>query len=263
MSASAGSDPLRVLRADNASALTLDGTRTYLVGHDPVAIIDPGPDQPRHLDAVADLVGGGVRAFILLTHEHPDHAAGADGLASRLGCEVHSQRRGSLSDGRSVATDAGALRVLSTPGHTQDHVAFHWPDDDAVFVGDLMLGGMDSALVAPPEGDLGEYLASLERVRATGALRGYPAHGAPFDDLPAAVADYLQHREDRLDQVRSALERARAAGAPLTLDDAVDAVYGPELPVEIRPAAAGAARAYLDYLSARGEARAHGGARWS
>lgn len=263
MHASAGDRPLRVRRADNASALTLDGTRTYLVGRDPVAIVDPGPDLPEHLDAVADMVGGGVRAFVLLTHSHPDHAAGAARLARVLHAPVRAMSDGTLHDGDVITTDVGDVRALATPGHTPDHVAFHWPEGNAVLVGDLMLGGMDSALVAPPEGDLTDYLASLERVRATGARRALPAHGEPFEDLAAAIDRYVRHRHDRLDQVRRALEKADAANRTLSLDDAVDEVYGPGLAPSLRAAASGAARAYLDYLVRTGAARATGSGRWS
>ena len=97
-----------------------------------------------------------------------------------------------------MQTDAGELIAIATPGHTADHVAFHWPDARAVFVGDLMLGGMDTALIAPPEGDLVAYLDSLERVRALRADVHIPAHGDPFEDADAAIDRYVAHRRARL-----------------------------------------------------------------
>src|SRR5690606_12451792 len=99
-------------------------------------------------------------------HAHADHAAGGAALAERLGAPLRGLAAGTLADGDRLETDAGALFAVATPGHTPDHVAFHWPAAGAVFVGDLMTGGLDTALVAAPEGDLGAYLASLERVRA-------------------------------------------------------------------------------------------------
>lgn len=242
----------RVVRAENPSPLTLDGTRTHVVGRDPVAVIDPGPALPEHLNAVADLVGDGVRAFVLLTHDHPDHAAGAAVLAERLGAPLRSAASGTLAEGDVVRTDAGALHALATPGHTRDHVAFWWPEGDAAFVGDLMLGGTDTALVAGPEGHLGDYLRSLERIRALGAGTLYPAHGEPFADADAAIGRYLRHRRDRLAQARAAI--AEAAPRALDLDGAVDAVYGGALPAELRAAARGAAEAYLEHLEELGEA---------
>src|SRR5690606_5036745 len=127
---------------------------------------------------------------------------------------------GTLADGDRLETDAGVLEVVATPGHTPDHVAFHWARGGAVFVGDLMLGGLETALVAAPEGDLGAYLASLERVRALGARVLYPAHGPPFADPAAALDAYARHREARLQQVLAALQRG-AAG----VGEIVDAVY--------------------------------------
>jgi len=249
-------DALRTLRADNPSPLTLDGTRTHLVGRERVVIIDPGPEQ--HTSAVADQVGGGASCVVLLTHDHPDHAEGAASLAERLGAPVRATSLGTLVDGDVIDTDAGELIAIATPGHTTDHVAFHWPAGATVFVGDLMLGGMDSALVAPPEGDLADYLDSLRRVRALGARRLIPTHGDPFDDADAAIGRYLAHRETRLEQVR-----ARLAAGEATLNDVVDAVYGAALDPKLRGAARGAARAYLDYLVRSGRARSVGRERWA
>jgi glyoxylase-like metal-dependent hydrolase (beta-lactamase superfamily II) len=251
---------LRIIRAANPAPLTLDGTRTHIVGRDPAAIIDPGPDLPGHLDAVAEVIGDGVVVSILLTHDHPDHADGAAALAERLDARVRWLGDDTLADGDAIQTDAGELRALATPGHARDHVAFHWPAGRAAFVGDLMLGGLDTALVAPPEGDLADYLASLGRVRSLGAAVLHPAHGDPFMNADAAIERYLAHRRERLEGVRRALESAGPGGA--ALDDVLDAVYGPALPAALRPAAAGATRAYLDYLRATGEARQEEAGLW-
>ena len=250
---------IRHVLAPNASPLTLDGTRTYLVGRDRVAVIDPGSGAPEHTDAVAGLVGDGVVTSVLVTHAHPDHFNGADELAARFGCDVRTARRGNLRDGDIVETDAGELVAVSTPGHTADHVAFHWPDPPvaagappgpAVFCGDLMMGGHDTALVAPPEGRLGPYLASLERIRALEPEVIYPAHGEPFDDPAAALDRYVRHREERQEQVLAAIR-----GGARSYEEMLDAVYGDSVAPELRRAAMAALKAYLEHLQGLGRVR--------
>ena len=250
---------LRIIRAANPAPLTLDGTRTYIVGRTRAAVIDPGPDLPEHIDAVAEAIGDGVVVSVLLTHDHPDHAEAAPALARRLRAPVLGSGAG-LAHGDRVHTDAGDLIAIATPGHTPDHVAFHWPDAGVVFVGDLMLGGMDTALIAPPEGDLASYLDSLERVRALrpGAL--FPAHGAAFEDPDAAIARYVAHRRARLERVREALEGARPLA--VTPRQITRVVYGPDLDEGLRAAAEAATLAYLRYLERTGAASADASGRW-
>jgi len=255
-----GPGPLvpRCVRANNPSPLTLDGTRTYLVGRRHVAIIDPGPALPAHLDAVAEEVGDAAAAAILVTHGHPDHAGGAAALAERLGAPVRAAAAGTLAPGDTVPTDEGDVVAVPTPGHTPDHYAFHWPAARAAFVGDLLTGGLDTALVAAPEGDLGAYLESLARVRALRAERLYPGHGPPFDDPAAALDAYLRHREERLRQVLEAL-----AVEPHTADELVAAVYGPALGPALREAARGAVVAYLEHLRRDGRVHRAPGGYWT
>ena len=244
---------LRTVLAPNASPLTLDGTRTHIVGRGRVAIIDPGSDDAAHLDAVAGVVGDGVVACVLVTHRHPDHVAGASALAERFDAPVRALGQRTLADGERVETDAGGLVAVATPGHTQDHVAFHWPEADAVFCGDLMMGGHDTALVAPPEGRLGPYLASLERIRALRPKVIHPAHGPSFEDPEAALDRYVRHREERQRQVLDAL-RGGARG----YDELLDAVYGATIPAELRRAAMAALKAYLEHLQGLGRVRRKG-----
>jgi glyoxylase-like metal-dependent hydrolase (beta-lactamase superfamily II) len=241
---------LRTVLAPNASPLTLDGTRTHIVGQTEVAVIDPGSDDPGHLDAIAGAIGDGVLVAVLVTHGHPDHRAGAAAVADRHRSRVRSLADGSLRDGDEIPTDAGRLVAVATPGHTRDHTAFHWPAAGAVFCGDLMMGGHDTALVAPPEGRLGPYLASLERVRELEPGIIHPAHGPSFTDPGEAIERYVRHREDRLRQVLDALE----AGSR-DYDALRTAVYGDALDPGLERAATAALKAYLEHLQARGRAR--------
>jgi glyoxylase-like metal-dependent hydrolase (beta-lactamase superfamily II) len=238
--------------------MTLDGTRTYLVGHKRVAVIDPGPHLSSHEDAVADAVGDGVPVCILLTHSHPDHSEGAERLAARLKTQVRSGANRRLQDRDSIGTDAGDVLALATPGHTPDHFSFWWEAERAVFCGDLMMGGMDTALVARPEGDLRHYLHSLRQLAELQPSVIYPAHGAPFDDPPRAIDTYVRHREDRIAQVIEGLQ-----DGPLDADALLDQVYGSSLDPRMRHYAETAVEAYLAYLRDEGKVREASSGVWS
>jgi glyoxylase-like metal-dependent hydrolase (beta-lactamase superfamily II) len=229
---------IRWVRADNPSPMTLDGTRTYIIGHQEVAIIDPGPVLQEHIDAVADAVGGGVAVSVVLTHLHPDHAEGAMEMAERFGTSVRK-----VGDGDTIKTDAGSLNAIATPGHTADHLSFWHERTRSVFCGDIMMGGLDTALVAPPEGDLQQYLDSLELIRSLQPEVIYPAHGEPIRDADAAVDRYVKHRLDRVHQVLTALRHGSQSSTEL-----VDRIYGSELEPTLRAYAATAIEAYLEYL---------------
>lgn len=232
--------------------MTMDGTRTYLVGNKQVAVIDPGPLLEEHIDAVANEIGGGVCVGVLLTHNHPDHAEGAGELARRLQCHVLG-----MNDEDDLDTDAGVLRALATPGHTQDHLSFWHEESRAVICGDLMMGGLDTALVAPPEGDLQQYLESLERLRMLQPEIIYPAHGEPIRDPEEAIERYVHHRMQRVNQVIDVLR-----AGPQRADDLVEHIYGAGLDASLRGYAAAAVEAYLLYLENSGRVTLSGG-QWS
>ena len=221
--------------------MTLDGTRTYIIGTERVAIIDPGPLLESHIDAVAEAIGDGVPASILVTHSHPDHAEGAAAMAARLGGTVVA-----VSHGEIVETDAGDLRAIATPGHTPDHFSFWWNNERAVFCGDLMMGGLDTALVAKPEGDLAAYFTSLRLLRELRPLLIFPAHGPAIGDPDDAIDRYLAHREQRLAQVRRALTDG------IEPDLVVEHVYGIGLDPRLRSYAQAAIDAYIHYIREHG-----------
>ena len=272
----AGTNPihapmLQTILAPNPSPMTLDGTRTFIVGRERAAVIDPGPDDPAHLDAVLAALGGRAPAAILLTHAHSDHAEAARPLAARTGAPVMlaggafgGERMADLvshwlCDGDRIETDAGALAAVATPGHAPEHVCFLWtgaPEehDRALFAGDMFMGAGDTTLVAPPEGDLTAYLTSLDRLERLRPSVIHSAHGPPIPDGMEGIRRYRAHRAERIGQVVRALREGPAAPAEL-----IDRVYGAALHPGLRQAAEGSLRAVLAHLHAIGRVEHRGG----
>jgi glyoxylase-like metal-dependent hydrolase (beta-lactamase superfamily II) len=205
----------RCVLAPNADVMTLDGTNTWVLrepGARRSVVIDPGPQIAAHLDAVAELAG--EVAAVLLTHGHADHSEAARGFAERMGCGVRAldpaHRLGSegLADGDVVEVDGLEVRVVGTPGHTSDSLSFLLPAEQAVLTGDTVLG-RGTTVVAHPDGQLGAYLDSLQRLRRLAEDREvaavWPGHGPVIDDALSVLDQYLRHRAQRLEQVREAL----------------------------------------------------------
>ena len=218
--------------------MTAQGTLTYVVGHDDVAVIDPGPAIPAHLDAVAAAVGGRPVRAVLVTHAHVDHSPGAAPLAARLGAPVMAlgpadagrspamRRIGSpgglgggegvdagfapdaaLADGDAVSGDGWTLRAHHTPGHMGNHLSFEWLEARAVFTGDTVMGWA-STMISPPDGDLGQFMASLDRLEALGARVFHPGHGAPVEEPAARCRSLRDHRRARGEAILAALDDA-------------------------------------------------------
>ena len=216
------------IRAPNPGPLTLGGTNTYVVAGG--TVVDPGPDDERHL---RDVLAAGPVERVFLTHRHPDHAAGAGRLSELAGAPVLAFGAG-LSEGSRV----GDLVAVHTPGHAPDHLSLWHPATRTLFSGDLM-AGEGSILVAPPEGDLGAYVASLERVRRLGPSRILPGHGPEVLEAEEKIEEYLAHRREREARVVAALE----SGAR-SLGEIVESAYG-DVPPPMRPYAELSARAHL------------------
>ena len=246
----------RCVLADNASPMTLDGTNTWVVKADDDGrsiVIDPGPDDARHLGAVAGDAGEVVA--VLLTHGHLDHSEGARRFAETVGCGVRAldptfvYGDEGLHDGDVVDVDGLEVRVVGTPGHTSDSLSFVVPEDDAVLTGDTVLG-RGTTVVAHPDGALGAYLGSLRRLRDLASEQGLstvlPGHGPVLDDALVALDYYLAHRAERLEQVREAV--ASGAVEPM---DVVRRVYA-DVDERLWPAAELCVRAQLDYLREQG-----------
>ena len=211
--------------------MTLAGTNTYLYGSDPCTVIDPGPDDAGHLDAVraAAEERGGI-GLVLLTHSHGDHAAGAerfDGVVLPSGGEEHA-----------------GLRVLGTPGHAADHVCFLTPDG-VCFSGDLVLGE-GSTFVPPDGGSLAAYMDSLSLLQAEPIELICPGHGPWVTDPAAKLAEYVEHREMRERRLLAALGRGERS------KEALLAEAWSDVPTELRPAAALVMEAHLQKLESEG-----------
>lgn len=246
---------LRCAVADNPGPLTLDGSRNYLVGRRRAVLLDPGPADDVQGARIEALVGDAEVAAVALTHAHPDHAGGAARLARRLGARLVASAETlermavdgrTLADGDALDLDAdGELRAVATPGHTSDHLAFAWPSRGAVFTGDLVLG-RGSAMVGHPDGDMGDYLASLGRLLALRPRRLYPGHGEPVDDAVGRLEDYRSHRLEREAQIVGALE-----GGARDVAGIRERVYG-ELEPGLARAAEASIRAHLEHLEEGG-----------
>lgn len=214
-------------------------------------MIDPGPDVPAHVRALTSAVADAGRVRIVLTHGHADHAAAARPLADEVGADVYGPEGVEvvdrvIGDGDVIDTDAGGLVAVSTPGHTREHLCFHWPERRALFAGDVMLGEGDTTWVGEYAGCVADYLASLARLSALDLDVIYPAHGPPIDDPPARIECYRAHREARIEQVRAALDRHPGADA----DALVRTVYGSTLPAGAKRAATSSIAALIVHVRA-------------
>ncbi len=225
------------LTANNPSPMTLEGTNTYLVGRDPAVVIDPGPDDPAHIDAIrqAGEARGGI-GTVLLTHDDADHLAGVEPLG------IEPMRP---SDGDVVV----GLTVIATPGHAAEHLSFLLPDGDgfACFCGDLILG-RGSTIVGPREfgGSLHDYMESLRRLQSLDLTRLYPGHGPQVDDPQAKIAEYIAHRQEREDRLVAALERGQRSRRALLAE------VWDDVPDELRGPAGIAMEAHLEKLAEEG-----------
>jgi glyoxylase-like metal-dependent hydrolase (beta-lactamase superfamily II) len=239
-----------LVRAPNPGPMTLDGTNTWILrapGAPSATVIDPGPFDEGHLERVA---ASGPIGRILVTHGHHDHVEGAARLAEMLGGVPVRAGDDRLDPDQRLGGDGLEIQVLPTPGHTRDSVCFLAArgNDRAMFTGDTVLG-RGTTVVAYPDGDLGSYLASLDRLSAYPDVPVLPGHGPALPDCAAAARAYLAHRRERLAQVRAAVD----AGAD-SAEAVVDAVYKDVDPA-VRFAALASTRAQLEYLRRESQPR--------
>jgi glyoxylase-like metal-dependent hydrolase (beta-lactamase superfamily II) len=245
MDAALARHDVALVRADNPGPFTLEGTNTWLIGRGPCWIVDPGPALDEHVAAVlAEARRRGGVGGIVLTHDHGDHAGAADAVRAGAGGALVAAARWEGADLRAGDGDVlGPLRVVATPGHAPDHLAF--VAGDVCFTGDAVLA-QSSVFVAPDPGALRGYLAALERLRAMELAVLCTGHGPPVTD-PAALLDrYLAHRRDRERRLVAALDDGLR-----TIDDLLDRVWD-DAPPSLRLAAAATLAAHLDKLAEEG-----------
>lgn len=243
--------------APNPSPMTLDGTNTYLLGapgSGEAVVVDPGPDLLAHraaVDAAAAARDAKVVA-VVLTHHHPDHAEAA-GWAADWGVEVHAftpaligtQPVTPLHDGDRLRLAGVEIEAVHTPGHSSDHLCLRVAATDAVLTGDHVLG-RGTTVVAWPDGDMVDYLASLRRLAELGATVLYPGHGPVIDQPDLVVAGYLAHRAEREAQVLTALAAGDRAPGEIVARVYVD------VDPSLHPAAERSVRAQLAKLVSEG-----------
>ena len=240
--------------APNPSPWTLDGTNTWVLGYaeGPVIVIDPGPDDATHRKAIRQVIADRPVLSIVLTHGHADHSEGARALADDVRTNIRAvdphHRLGDegLAPG-DVIDVAGGCQILLTPGHTSDSACLVAREDSFLIAGDTVLG-RGTAVVAWPDGHLGQYLDSLRRLRDLIGDIGYllPGHGPALGDPGHVLDAYMAHRMVRLDEVRDCM----ATGCT-TASDIVATVYA-DVPRDVWPAAELSVRAQMEYVRDNG-----------
>ncbi len=250
---------VRRVTADNPGPFTYLGTGTYIVGHGEVAVIDPGPDLPEHLDALLAATRGERITAILTTHTHADHSPLSRPLAERTGAPVIYGRPDpatvseeeanqadfrpdvEIADGQRVSGKGWTLEALFTPGHTSNHVCYALLEENTLFSGDHVMG-WSTTVVSPPDGDMTDYYASLSKVEARGFDTLIPTHGPPITAVRPFLAAYRAHRLDRERQILAQLEQGHGL-----IREMVPLMYA-TVDVRLHPAASRSVLAHLIHL---------------
>ncbi|HEY0028739.1 MAG TPA: MBL fold metallo-hydrolase [Allosphingosinicella sp.] len=263
---------VRRLLAPNPSPFTYTGTQVFIVGDGEVAVIDPGPDDPVHIEALLSALAGEHVSAILCTHTHRDHSPASRALAAAtgapiVGCaplplaaeDIRSDESFDpdyrpdrvLADGESLSVPGWTLEAVATPGHTSNHLCFALPETKTLFSGDHVMG-WSTSIVAPPDGDMGDYMRSLDKLLARDDSIYLPTHGPAVTDPHAHVQRLIAHRRGREDQIV-----AHLGGGGARIGDMVRHMYR-EVDPGLHPAAALSVLAHLLDLKSRGRVRVEG-----
>lgn len=264
---------VRRVLARNPSPFTYYGTGTYIVGRGEVGVIDPGPLDPKHIEAILNATRGEAITHILITHTHLDHSPGARLLLER--CEAvtygfgpHGSREGnevkveegadfeftpdeSLRDGDTLESATWSVECMHTPGHTSNHVCFRLRGTKAVFTGDHVMG-WSTSVISPPDGNMEAYMLSLRRMLEFDDETYWPTHGPPVTHPHRLVRAFIEHRNEREQQIFSQLR-----SGVRNVRDMVPRIYSDVSPV-LHPAAGQSVLAAVEYLVSRGEVQFEG-----
>ena len=263
---------VRRLLAPNPSAFTFTGTQSFVVGHGEVAVIDPGPELPEHIDALLSALLGEKVVAILCTHTHRDHSPASRMLQAATGAPIvgcaaldltdEGPRADAafdadyapdrvLADGERLEGEGWTLEAVATPGHTSNHLCFALPEERALFSGDHVMG-WSTTIVSPPDGDMAAYMSSLDKLQARDELVYHPAHGPSIENPRKLLRGLILHRRQREAQILAALTpEARL------IEDMVPAMYK-GVDERLYPAAARSVLAHLIDLETRGLAERDG-----
>jgi len=267
---------IRRVVANNPGPFTYFGTGTYIVGHGEVAVIDPGPLLDAHLDAILAATAAERISHILLTHTHLDHAPLAYPLQHRTGAVIygldeprHQTDEGdedprsaadeahrfrpdvTIADGQILSGPGWTLEAVFTPGHASNHVAYALTEENALFCGDHIMG-WSTTVISPPDGDMSQYYASLDRVQARGFEVLWPTHGPPITEVTPFVEAYRNHRLARERQILGELRQG-----PATIADMIPRLYR-GVDKRLHVAAARSVLAHLIHLVRTGQVDCEG-----
>ncbi|MCX7585850.1 MBL fold metallo-hydrolase [Phenylobacterium sp. 58.2.17] len=259
---------IRRVVANNPGPFTYLGTGTYIIGKGKVAVIDPGPDMPEHLDALMAALEGETVTHILVTHHHSDHSPLAGPLQEKTGAKIYGCAVGAKAADSTVITEAGhdlsftpdidicgggavfegpgwTLEAIATPGHTSNHICFALKEENALFSGDHIMG-WSTTVVSPPDGDMTAYMESLELVKARRFDILWPTHGPPVLKVEPFIDAYIAHRRAREAQVVKAVGEGHGR-----IKDMVPVLYA-EVDKRLWPAAARSVLGHMIDLTRRG-----------
>jgi glyoxylase-like metal-dependent hydrolase (beta-lactamase superfamily II) len=264
---------IRRVVADNPGPFTFKGTGVYIVGHGDVAVIDPGPDAPGHLDVLARALEGERVTHIFVTHSHMDHSPAARPLAERTGAKIHAcglpvipsesevrMEAGddlsfrpdiAIADGDRFAGRGWTIEAVATPGHTAHHMAYALIEENALFPGDHIMG-WSTTVIGPPDGDMTAYLDSLVKVRERNYDTLWPTHGPPIREVRPFVQAYIDHRMEREAQIIAQLEQGKTR-----IKDMVVEMYA-DVDKRLHPAACHSVLAHMIRLVRQGRVTADG-----
>ncbi|WP_416896846.1 MAG: MBL fold metallo-hydrolase [Minwuia sp.] len=263
---------IRRVVCPNPGAFTFKGTGTYIIGEGNVAVIDAGPADPKHVDAILRATEGETITHQLVTHTHVDHSPGARLLKEKTGAKTwaygpHGSGKDGpkveeggdfdfdpdhqVRDGDVIEGDGWSVECVHTPGHTSNHICFALREEKALFTGDHIMG-WSTTIVSPPDGDMTDYFNSLDKLLARDDAIYYPTHGAPIRDVHNYVQAYKSHRQLRENQILDVLK-----SGPKTIPEMVAVMYA-DVDKSLHRAAARSVYAHLVHMTGDGRVKTDG-----